>query len=100
MPISFALAAMAAPTFLADALALVRLGLAHLADAGGELADGLLVGAGDVDLREAVEGHRHVGRDVEADLVGVADRQHELLTLHLGLVADALDLEALAVAVG
>ena len=34
------------------------------------------------------------------DLVGVADRQHEVLALLLGLVADALDLQRLLVAVG
>src|SRR5439155_22585175 len=36
-------------TFVSDALALVRLGLADLADTGGEFADRLLVGAGHVD---------------------------------------------------
>src|SRR3954447_9529107 len=76
---------------VADALALVRLGLAHAPEVGGELADDLLVGPGHVDLRRALQRHRHTRRDRDGDLVGVADRQHDVLAALLGLVADALD---------
>src|SRR5688572_11477750 len=44
--------------FVTDALALVRLGLAHATEVAGELADELLVGAGHVNLVRAFEGYR------------------------------------------
>ena len=75
-------------------------GLRTLRTLGGELADGLLVGAGHVDLVDAFELHRHVRRGSPRVTVGVADRQHEVLALLLGLVADALDFQRLLVAVG
>src|SRR5215217_7660524 len=85
---------------VADALALVRLGLAHAAEVAGELADQLLVGAGHVDLGRAFQRHGQPRGDRQADRVRVADRQHDVLAALLGLVADALDLQRLLVAVG
>src|SRR5687768_11600587 len=72
--------------FVTDALALVRLGLAHLADVAGELPDELLVRAGQVDLVRAFQRHRDAGGDGQRDLVGVADAEHEVLPARLGLV--------------
>src|SRR5690554_4344996 len=64
-----------------DALALVRLGLAPAADFGGELADGLLVDARDLD-RGLVRGlHLEAFRHVEVDVVAVAELKLELLAL-------------------
>src|SRR5690242_17576966 len=52
---------------VADALALVGLGLADLADVGGDLADELLVGAPhrDAGRRRDLEGHPVGGVDVD-----------------------------------
>src|SRR3954468_16797725 len=61
--------------FVADALALVRLGLAHAAQLGGELTDGLLIGAGDVNLVRAFELNRDIARNRLGDRIRVADRQ-------------------------
>src|SRR3954469_17987131 len=65
-------------TFVADALALVRLGRAHLADLGGRLADHLLVRPLDEDLRR----RRHLEGDARARLdrhgVRVADAELEV----------------------
>src|SRR4051812_17136169 len=84
---------------VADALALVRLRRAHLADLGGRLADDLLVDAAHDHLRR----HRHLELDALAGLdldgVRVADLQFEVGTRERGAVADALDLEALLEAV-
>src|SRR4051812_29608416 len=85
---------------VADALALVRLGRAHLADPRGDLADGLLGVALDDDL-----GRR---RDLELDPLGrrhrhrvrVADLKLDVAALQDRAVADALDLEALLEALG
>src|SRR4051794_22911285 len=87
-------------TFVADALALVRLGLADRADHRSELPDGLLIGAAHFDLVDAFQLHADVAWNRDAHLVGVADRQHEVLAALLGLVADALHFQALHVAVG
>src|SRR5690348_12159637 len=78
-----------------DALTLVRLGLAPLADFGGELADRLLVDPGDMD-RGLIGGlHLEAFGHVELDVVAVAELQLELLALRLRAVADAGDLERL-----
>src|SRR5690348_4894520 len=80
---------------VADALALVRLGRAHLADLGGRLADHLLVGSLDEDLRR----RRHLEGDalarLDRDRVGVADVELEVGALERGAVADTLDLQLL-----
>src|SRR4029079_16883456 len=85
---------------VAHALALVGLRLAGRADPGGDLADQLLV---DPDDREAgrvldLEGDAF-GR-VDLDRVAVAEVERQLLAVERGAVADAGDLEALAIAVG
>src|SRR5205807_9155822 len=80
---------------VADALALVRLGRAHLADLGGRLPDHLLVRALDEDLRR----RRHLEGDalarLDRDGVRIADAQLEIRALERGAVAHALDLELL-----
>src|SRR5215212_3007543 len=85
---------------VADALALVGLRRPLLADDGGDLAD-LLLGV-------ALDDHARRLRDLELDPlrrldrhgVRVAQRELEVDALELGAVADALDLERLAEAVG
>src|SRR5205823_4350527 len=80
---------------VADALALVRLGRAHLANLRGDLADLLLRDPLDDDLGW----HRHLERNalrgLDHDRVRVADIEPEVRALHRGTVADALQLEPL-----
>src|SRR5581483_7024791 len=80
---------------VADALALVRLGRANLADLRRGLADDLLVDAADDDLRR----HRHLERDALARLhlhgVRVAHLQLEIGSGHRGTVADTLGFQPL-----
>src|SRR3954447_9465674 len=80
---------------VADALALVRLGRANLADLGRGLADDLLVDAADDDLRR----HGHLELDplagLDLDRVRVADLQLQVGPRQRCAVPDALDLEAL-----
>src|SRR5687768_9714031 len=83
-----------------DALALVRLGLAPLAYLGGELADGLLVDAADVDRGLVGRLHVQAFRNVEIDIVAVAELKLELVALRVRAVADAGDLEGLGEALG
>src|SRR6186997_2632729 len=83
-----------------DALALVGLGLAPAADLGGELADGLLVDAADLDrglvrgLHLQTLGHRKI------DVVAVAELKLQLVALRVRAVADAGDFEDLGEALG
>src|SRR5271155_310316 len=85
---------------VADALALVGLRRALLADDGGHLADGLLGDPPHDDARRL--GHLELDaiRCGNRHRVRVADRQLEVLALELRAVADALDLETLLVARG
>src|SRR3954468_4282554 len=80
---------------VADALALVRLRRANLADLGRGLADDLLVDAAHDDLGR----HGHLELDalarLDLDGVRVADLQLEVGARHRRAVADTLDLEAL-----
>src|SRR2546430_6839137 len=81
---------------VADALALVGLGLADLADVGGDLTDHLLVDALDHDSR----GDRHLegdaGRGLEGHRMAEAESQLDLVRpLRRGPVADADDLQLL-----
>src|SRR2546421_265220 len=82
---------------VADALALVRLGRAHLADARRHLADGLLVDSAHHDLR----GLRHLEVDpirrLDLHRVRVAHSELDVAATQCGAVADTLDLEALLV---
>src|SRR5439155_21758546 len=85
---------------IAHALALVGLRLARGPDAGGDLADELLV---DPDHREAgrvLELEADPRRRVDLDRVAVAQVELELLADLRGAIAHAGDLESLAVAVG
>src|SRR5690348_17717491 len=85
---------------VADALALVRLGRAHLADLGGRLADHLLVGSLDEHLRRRRHLEGDAGAGLDRDRVRVADAELEVGALERGAVADALDLELLLEALG
>src|SRR5690554_1115036 len=76
-----------------DALALVGLGLAPTADLGGELANGLLVDAADLDRCLVRSFHLQTFRDVELDIVAKAELKLELLALHLCTIADTRDLQ-------
>src|SRR3954469_12790606 len=85
---------------VADALALVGLRRALLADVRGDLADELLGDPLDDDARRL--GHLELdalGRG-DVDRMRVAEREREVLARELRAVADALDLEGLGVAVG
>src|SRR3954452_1697540 len=85
---------------VADALALVGVGLAQLADVGGDLADLLLVDAAYDELRRALhlEADPLGGRD--GHRVAVAERELEVGAPRGDAVADAADLHRLCVAVG
>jgi hypothetical protein len=79
---------------VADALALVGLGLAQLADVGRGLADELLVDALDAEPGGAVDGEGDALRGVERDRVGVAELELQLgRALRQHAVADPDDLE-------
>src|SRR3954469_19756219 len=88
-------------TGVADAFALVGLGLAELADVGSDLAHQLLVDAGDAEPRRPVDrGRDAVGR-LEHDRVRVAELELQLRRAPgQHSVADAVDLELLLVAIG
>src|SRR4051794_22424336 len=83
-----------------DALALVGLRRALLADVRGDLADELLGDAADDDAGR----HRHLELDpvgrLDRHRMRVAEGQLEVPALELRAVADALDLQALLEAVG
>src|SRR6266576_5764724 len=93
---SFLLAFLAEDVFarVLDALALVGFGLSESADFGGDVADLLLVDAGDDDLGRL--GHRDGDalRDRVNDIVAVAELDLKVLALHGGAIADAGDLES------
>src|SRR5215471_11240949 len=80
---------------VADALTLVRLGRAHLADLGGRLPDHLLVGSLDEDLRRRRHLERDAGARLDRDGMRVADIELQVGALERRAVADALDLELL-----
>src|SRR5262245_47182748 len=85
---------------VADALALVRLGLARGADLRGDLADELLVDADDRQAGGVLDLERDALGRVDLDGMAVAQAQLKLLAILRGAIADAGDLEALAVAIG
>src|SRR5581483_11411457 len=80
---------------VADALALVRLGRAHLADLGGRLAHHLLVGALHEDLRRRRHLEGDAGARFDRDGVRVAHTELEIRSFERSPVADTLDLELL-----
>src|SRR5579871_926073 len=85
---------------VADALAFVGLRRAHAADAGGGLADQLLVDAADADLGLPRRRERDAGRRRHVDLVRVAELHRQRLALHLRAVAHADQLQRGLVALG
>src|SRR5262245_27365019 len=74
-----------------DALALVRLGRAHLADLGGRLADHLLVRSLHGDLRRGRHLERDAGPLLDRDGMRVADVELEVGPFERRAIADALD---------
>src|SRR5690606_36766343 len=78
-----------------DALALVRLGLAPAPDLGGEVTDRLLVDSADFDRGLVGRLHLDPFRNIEFDIVAVAELQLELAALCLRAIADAGDLQDL-----
>src|SRR5258707_12767052 len=78
---------------VADALALVRLGRAHLADLGGDLSDLLLVDALDDDLVRRGDLERDAERRFLDDRMRVADVQLDRGPAQGCTVADGLNLQ-------
>src|SRR6202162_5746060 len=74
---------------VADALALVRLGLALGADAGGHVADQLLVDAHHGEPGRVLDLEADAGRRIALDGVAVAEVEVVLLPELLGPVRDA-----------
>src|SRR5215207_5351995 len=78
---------------VADALALVGLGLAEAPDLGRNLADPLPVGAADRDRGWSLADDLHVFGDRELDVVAVTELQVEDPSVDGGTVADTADLQ-------
>src|SRR5579883_3243820 len=76
-----------------DALALIGFGLAVGAEHGRDLPDPLPVGAGDGDRGRLLAGDFHVARDREDHVVAVTELKLQVLALHRGAIAYAVDLE-------
>src|SRR5450759_2385577 len=83
---------------VADTLALVGLRLPRGADAGGNLADELLVDADDGQLDRGLDLEADAVRRNDLDGMAVPEVELQLVADLLGAVADARDLEALPVA--
>src|SRR6266542_5048747 len=83
---------------IADALALVRLGLAGGPDARGDLADELLVDPDHGHPRRILELEADPLGRLDLDRMAVAQVELQLVAHLLGAVAHAGDLEALAIA--
>src|SRR5579862_9026889 len=82
------------------ALALVGLGRTDLADAGGDLADQLLVDAADQDLGLAGRGEGDALRRRDVDVVREAELHRQRPALHRRAIADPDQLQLLLVALG
>src|SRR6516164_4936631 len=93
---SFLLAFFAEDVFarVLDALAFIGFGLAESADFGSDVADLLLVDAGDDDLGRLGYRDRGALRDRINDIVTVAELDLQVLALQGGAIADAADLES------
>src|SRR5262245_34273332 len=76
-----------------DALALVGFGLAERADFGGDVADLLLIDAGDDDLGRLGHRDRDALRDRINDIVAIAELHLQVLALQGGAITDTADLE-------
>src|SRR5262245_5262332 len=85
---------------IANALALVRLRRAEIADVGRDLADSLFADAAHDDHRRAFALNLDAFRHRELDLVRVAERHDESLAAHFGLVTHTADLELLLETLG
>src|SRR6185503_4652946 len=83
---------------VADALALVRLGLARRPDARCDLADELLVDAEHREPGRILDLEADPGRRIDLDRVAVAQVELELAPDESRTIADAGDLQRLAVA--
>src|SRR5438132_428562 len=82
------------------ALALVRVGLAELADVGGNLANLLLVDALDDEARGRLDPEGDALRSRDEHWVRVAERELEVAALGRHAVTGANDLKRLGVALG
>src|SRR5688500_12179432 len=82
------------------ALALVRVGLAQLADVGGNLTDQLLVDTGDGEAGRGLHREGDALGGLDLDGVGVTERELELRALERDAVTDAVDLHLLFVTLG
>src|SRR5436309_2135889 len=82
---------------VADALALVRLGLADLPDVGGGFPDLLLVDPGDDETCRCLDREADALRRLHGDGVAEPERELEVRALGLHAVTGADDLEGLAV---
>src|SRR4029077_19243791 len=85
---------------VSHALALVRVGLAELADVRGDLADLLLVDALDAELDRGLDHEVDSRRSLDGHRVRVAKTDLEVRALGRDPVADADDLHRLRVALG
>src|SRR5690606_42103703 len=84
----------------AHIFALVGLRRVEGANGGGDFADKLFVGTGDLDLGLVGDGEDGALGDLVVDRVGIAQGEVEDLALEVGLEADALDFEILGEAGG
>src|ERR1700676_5351840 len=81
--------------FIAHALALIGLRRAPAANFGGDLADQLLVNAGNRDRGRFFRHDGDAGRNGIRHVMAEAELQVQDLALHGGTITDALDLQLL-----
>src|SRR3984957_3769507 len=82
------------------ALALVRLRRPIIANLGGDLTDLLPIAAGDHDFDRPRRRNGDAFGDRIDDVVAIAERDLQILALHRGAIADAVDLEPLLKTLG
>src|SRR6476661_7870818 len=85
---------------IANTLALVRVGLAQLADVRRHLADELLVDALHREAGRVLDGEVDAGGSLDEDRVRVSERELEVRALRRDTVTRAVDLHLLLVALG
>src|SRR6478752_5233123 len=85
---------------VANALALVRVGLAQLADVRRDLTDELLVDALHREAGRVLDGEADAGGSLDEDRVRVSERELEVRALRGDTVTRAVDLHLLLVALG
>src|SRR3954469_10830468 len=81
-------------------LALVRVGLAQLADVGGNLAHELLVDTLDGETRGVLDDEGDALRGLDLHRVAVAERELQVGTLERDAVTDPVDFQLLLVPLG